>query len=103
VVYLFGGFLPPLLGGTVPTFQQRDTIPVKFTLRAANGAPIANAQAGLSVFRTADQQHMPVNANPGVNRNAFRFDLETSEYIYNLQTGDYAPGTYTLLNIVKHC
>ena len=103
VEYSFtGGFQAPLAPNG--SYKIGRVIPVQFPLTAADGSVVTNAIATLQVFRVigAGLQPVPVasagNSNAG---NQFRFDPTTMEYVYNLDTSSYTPGTYVLRVILS--
>ena len=97
-LYDFSGFLPPI-NATGPTsvFKAGSTVPVKFGLRDAAGAPVAS--------RTLPQWVVPVRGGlltSSVNETVssddpttdgtFRWDATAQQYIYNWQTKGLAAG-----------
>ncbi len=91
VVYNFIGYFAPVLNSGASIFKSGRTVPVKFQLTAADGTIITNALATLQIdFRDA-------TASGGSNTgNLFRFDPTAGQYIYNLDTTGFAPGTHLL-------
>ena len=101
----------PAFGDDNSRVKLGSTVPVKFTLKDANGAPVSNAVAKLTL-KKAD-----ATPDPGVDEatstaasttgNLFRYDAMSGQYIFNLSTKagytnpsgttvSFGPGTYTL-------
>jgi hypothetical protein len=68
-------------------------------LTAADGSVVTNATATLQAFQMIGTALQPVpvsspgKSNPGTQ---FLFDPSTGQYVYNLDTKSYSPGTYVL-------
>ena len=80
-MYDFCGFEQPLLA-PVQVFKVKSTIPVKFCLADAGGAPVGTAVAN-------------VYAN-GVLQGTARYDADDAHYIFNLRTKGMATGPLTI-------
>ena len=108
----FCGFQSPLTGDGItlpnqPAVFTGNTIAVKFKLATAsgscqNGPYISNASALISVARLADSAAATVFNAIRVNATASSLDTPplfnagNNQYSFSLNTGGYAPGTYSL-------
>ncbi|HWR98902.1 MAG TPA: 6-bladed beta-propeller [Candidatus Methanoperedens sp.] len=101
VAYDFGtGFGSPL--DQDRPFKLGSTIPVKFSLRDAAGMPVTGAAAtiGLVLYSGEVPAGDPIdgvsagNADAG---NAFRYDPEGGQYIFNLSTKSLTIGTWKVI------
>ena len=99
VLYLFGGLRAPIPNDGSGVFKLGSTVPVKFPLTDANGAPVSTAIARLTLqmFSGGAPLGTPVDATPPGNADVgdlFRYD--GSQYIYNLSTKPLSVGTWQL-------
>ncbi|HEX5539990.1 MAG TPA: PxKF domain-containing protein, partial [Micromonospora sp.] len=81
----WGGFLQPLNPGGPATFKLNSTIPVKFQLAGAS-AGIANLDARLYVRRVGGSEFAATSTSGATTGNAFRWDADGRQYIFNLNT-----------------
>lgn len=81
VAYVFGGFRQPLLP-PVTAFKSGSTIPVKFLLRNAAGAPVTTAVATVSV-----------NGGPALGTATW----DGEQYHFNLKTKGLPTGALTII------
>jgi hypothetical protein len=95
VVYPWSGFLQPINVDGSSLFKIGSTIPVKFSLSG-----ITNATATLSLTKLSSssvgtdlETTSTATADPG---NAFRYDVTTDQYVFNLATKTLTAGTYQL-------
>jgi hypothetical protein len=101
VTVAWGGFLQPLNPGGPTAFKLNSTIPVKFRLAGAS-AGITGLDARLYVRRvdgTTDAlTEVPATSTAAASTgNAFRWDADGQQYIFNLSTKALgAAGTYEL-------
>ncbi|MGH9774551.1 MAG: PxKF domain-containing protein [Candidatus Acidiferrales bacterium] len=103
VVYNFIGYFTPILNDGSAFYHSGRTVPVKFQLTAADGSIVSNAVANIQVFQVLSTPSgtvdMSVDTTASGSSNTgtlFRFDPTSNQYIYNLNTGGYASGTYLL-------
>ncbi len=102
VVYNFLGYFTPVLNSGASIFKSGRTVPVKFQLTAADGTIVSNAIATLQVAMvagviTGTTDFTDATPSGGSNTgDLFRFDPTSGQYIYNLDTTGFAPGTHLL-------
>ncbi len=100
VFYTTGGFLPPIKSDGSGVYNQGRTLPVKFTLRDANGNTIPSVLAQLYVAKISDSvvggDEIPLSTSAADTGNQFRYDSSGQQYIFNLSTGTMSPGTWQL-------
>lgn len=97
----FQGLLPPISNDGSSVFKLKSTIPVKFQLVATDGSFVTDADARLYLTKLSSEVTGTVyqeaeatgNANTG---NAFRYDAEADQYIFNLGTKSLSTGTWIL-------
>jgi hypothetical protein len=97
VQYRFIGFLPPIRNDGSSIFKSGRTVPVKFQLTDDGYNFISDASATLEVYKISDDVlgSVPVDSSGDSNPDtAFRYDLDSNQYIYNLSTKGYGSGTY---------
>ncbi|MGO9540968.1 MAG: choice-of-anchor tandem repeat GloVer-containing protein [Terriglobales bacterium] len=77
-------------------YLQGGPIPIAFRLTSVvNGAPVTDAQAGLSVVMVADAKGNPTQTVVFAKNKAF-INEGAGKYKHILRAGKYAPGTYTV-------
>jgi hypothetical protein len=96
----FDGFLQPINGDGSSIFQINSTIPVKFRLTNASGAPVTTAVAHLYVAQisagvTGTEQEA-VSTSAADTGNTFRYDSSANQYIFNWGTRNLAQGTWQI-------
>jgi hypothetical protein len=98
VEYDFSGFLSP--AGMDKSFKAGSSIPVKFAITDAGAGYPADAAAKLYVARMTDgkaEDEFPaVSKSAAAEGNQFRYDTDSKQYIFNLDTKGFAPGEYRL-------
>lgn len=99
VQYAFGGVQQPINADDSSIFKLGSTVPVKFALADAAGAPVPTGAATLDVAKLSNaiegtfvEAATSGSANAG---NTFRADA-TGGYIYNLGTKPLSAGTWSL-------
>jgi YVTN family beta-propeller protein len=79
------------------TYSHGQTIPIAIRLTSiATGKPITDAEVSIVVVMTADAHGNPTQKTVFSKTDAFVLDFSTHEYLFNLQAGNYAAGTYTV-------
>jgi hypothetical protein len=100
VVYLFGGFLPPIKADGAGIYQQGRTLPVKFSITDKAGNLIPTATASLILLKVsggvAGAEEIPISTSATNGGNGFRYNVSERQYVYNLSTDSLAPGTWLL-------
>ena len=99
VVYNSSGFLAPIRSDGSSVFKSGRVILIRFQLTAADGTFVSNAAATLAVFKVTDDVLGTVEVESAGNANqdnAFRYDPDTNQYIFNLSSSGYSAGTYLL-------
>jgi len=100
--YQFLGFFAPLNDPASPesTYQVGRTIPIKFQLKNSDGLIVISATSTVSLekwngsgWSTVAPSAYQSPADDGVN---VRFDPESDQYIYNLDTKNLDPGRYRI-------
>ena len=96
--YNFGGFLQPINTDGSSVFKARSTIPVKFQLKDSNGAFVLTATATITYAKYTDSvlgdEVKAVSTAASTTGNLFR--LADNQYIFNLSTKGFDPGTYQI-------
>ena len=96
VVYRFDGFSGPVQAGGV--YKANRTLPLKFRLSFADGAPVATALARLSVVflgpGAATGDPLDVDSSDGPDGDLFRYTGD--QYHLNVKTSGWNPGWYRL-------
>jgi PKD repeat protein len=102
-LYEFHGFLPPVGDADHKPFKRGSTIPVKFRISDANGAPVPDAVATLGVYYLVagapSGEPEVVSTAAGDWGNQFRYSAGDDLYIFNLSTKGasfLAPYTYRI-------
>jgi hypothetical protein len=100
VRYLFSGILPPINPDGSSIFKLGSTVPVKFSLRDANGAYITNAVATITVWKLFNgipfgSELEAESTSAATTGNLFR--TADSQYIFNLATKPLTAGTWLIL------
>lgn len=99
--------LPPLEqvsspSGLTKAYKLGSTLPIKFQLFDANGAPIGTAKATLTLNMVSNGVDLtdPVtvldSGSSNDNGNTFRYDPVGQQYIFNLSTKNLQQGTYKI-------
>jgi subtilisin family serine protease len=101
VVYDFSGVLSPINADGSSTFRVGQVVPVRFALADADGTRVPEpADATLSLARyTNDEPGVEfdaVDARRSNAGNAFAWDADDQQYIFNLSTRILTPGVYRL-------
>jgi len=99
VLYNFTGFSPPIPNDGSGVFKLGRTIPVKFQLLNAQGAPVPSVIASLTVQMASGGTPIgnPIDATAPGNSdigNLFRYD--GAQYIYNFDTKPLSVGTWLI-------
>ena len=89
VNYSWSGVVEPISSKGNSTFKVGSTIPVKFRLTGESAA-ITDATVGLYV----DDE--PALSTSAAGENLFRYDPDSDEYIFNLNTKGLDPGAHVL-------
>ena len=101
VVYGFGGILPPFKPEGISVFKLGRTIPVKFQLWDADGNPITDATARISLeeiigeFPSGSPEEGE-STSAATSGNLFRYDDTDNQYIFNLATKGLSIGTWEI-------
>jgi probable HAF family extracellular repeat protein len=93
------GFLPPIPNDGTGIFKAGRTIPVKFRLASASGAPVTGATASLRVFEISEGslREVDVVARGAPSASAtFRYDATADLYVFHMSTSALVPGAYLL-------
>ena len=97
----FGGILPPIKPDGTRVFKLGSTIPVKFQLWDADGNPITDATAKISLDQVVN--NLPVgipqdgdSTSAATTGNLFRYDDTDNQYIFNLATKELSTGTWEI-------
>lgn len=98
--YTYGGILQPINADGSSLFRLGSTVPVKFQLTGISGKIVTDAVANISyamytgnVIGTNAEAISTSAASTGA---AFRYDSNSNQYIFNLNTKGWTPGTYQL-------
>ena len=97
VIYIFNGFASPIEPGG--TYRANRTLPLKFSLSAADGTPANQATAMLRVepIGPDDQLAEPLDVDvAGTGDEGMRFRFSGDHYQFNLSTHGWNPGRYRL-------
>jgi hypothetical protein len=96
-IYGFAGFGEPIQPGGV--YKANRTLPLKFALAFADGRPVADAIAALSVTPLGDDgvpaPPLDISAS-GLPDSGMLFRYTDDHYHYNLSTSGWAPGRYRI-------
>jgi len=100
VLYNLGNFLPPIKVDGSGVYNFGRTLPVKFQLTDISGNFISIAAAHLYVAKIssgiAGNNEIPLSTSAVDTGNIFRYDSINNQYIYNLSTDVFIPGTWQL-------
>jgi lysophospholipase L1-like esterase len=100
VQYAYSGILQPINADGSSIFKLGSTVPVKFALSDAAGAPIATAVANLTVAKIANEVEgsyvEAVSTAAATTGTLFRYDSTAKQYIFNLSTSGLSKGTWSL-------
>ena len=99
VLYTFGGFLPPISNDGSAVFRLGSTVPVKFQLTSAGGAPVSTAVAHLRLQMLSNGTPVgdPIDGMPAGSAdtgNVFRYAGD--QYLYNLSTAPLSRGVWQI-------
>lgn len=101
---VFGGFLPPIKANDLGSYQQGQTIPIKFQLTDASGNLLTNRTAQLFVAKIANNvagtDSAAISAGVANSGNTFRFDPTGNQYIFNLDTTPLDTGSWQVKMIL---
>lgn len=91
VVYVFGGFLPPIKPDGTGIYKQGRILPVKFQLKDGNGIVVKTADAKLFIAKVT-------NGVVGADEPAkvVRFDSNEKRYIFKMSMRTMAAGPWQL-------
>lgn len=79
------------------TYSHGQTIPIVIRLTSiATGKPVTDAEVSIVVVMTADAHGNPTQKTVFSKTDAFVLDYGAHDYLFNLQAGKYAAGTYTV-------
>jgi YVTN family beta-propeller protein len=79
------------------TYSHGQTIPIAIRLTSiATGKPVTDAEVSIVVVMTADAHGNPTQKTVFAKTDAFVQDYGAHDYLFNLQAGKYAAGTYTV-------
>jgi alpha-galactosidase len=100
VQYVYSGVLEPINSDGSKIFKLGSTIPVKFQLKDAKDACVADATAKLYIAKVVDNKVGPENpatsTSAASEENKFRYDSASNQYIFNLSTMGLTAGTYQI-------
>jgi lysophospholipase L1-like esterase len=100
VLYGYSGLLQPVNADGTSIFKLGSTIPVKFALSNAAGAPVGSAVANLTVAKVTnaiDGTYVEaVSTAAATTGTLFRYDTTGQQYIFNLSTSGLSKGTWNL-------
>lgn len=100
VEYVFEGVYQPINADGSSIFKLKSTIPVKFTLKDANGLVVSTAVASISVRKIDSTVDFGVveaiSTSAATEGNLFRFDELNQQYIFNLGTKNLSIVTWEL-------
>jgi hypothetical protein len=91
VTYGFGGFLAPL--DTTLALGLNRTVPIKFQLTDASGAPVSS----LSAIASLQVLSGTTDVLAGAGKSSLRYDATARQFVYNWQTKSLPAGTYTVM------
>lgn len=99
-VYEFSGFLPPIKADGSGVYKIKRTLPVKFQLTDYNGTFISTGTALLLATRVNDgvagTEEIPLSTSAVDTSNQFRYDVQESQYIFNLGLSSLGSGAWSL-------
>lgn len=105
-VYLFDGFQSPINEDGSSVFNAGKNVEVKIVLTDLTGAPFFGATVRIAVYKILDggiEEQMAVESRGGANDgDLFRYCNEGQQYLYNLCTKGYAPGTYKVYALLDN-
>jgi len=99
VVYLFGGFLPPVRNDGSGVYKLASVVPVKFQLTDASGTTVSTAIAHLTLqmFSGGTPVGSAIDATPpGTADTGSSFRYDGTQYIYNLSTKPLSTGMWQI-------
>lgn len=100
VIYDYSNLLKPIDADSPNTFKQGSTIPIKLSLKDADGISIADATVKLYIAEVVDgvvgTESEVVSSTKAATENIFRYDVTDEQYIFNLGTKLLSPGEYQL-------
>jgi hypothetical protein len=100
VLYRYSGILAPINADDSSVFKQGSTVPVKFKLSYADGAPAGEAVAKLTLRKLSNgilgDELEAYSTAAATSGNLFRYDATGQLYIFNLGTKALEPGTWRL-------
>jgi hypothetical protein len=97
VYYAWGGFLSPVTAGGKGLFKMGSTVPVKFAIFDASGAPVSTAVASIFVAKMTNateygDYELITSTSSATTGNLFRYS--DGLYIFNLGTKGLSTGTW---------
>ena len=105
-VYLFSGFRSPINEDGSSVFDAGQNVTVKVVLTDLSGASFFGAIVRIAVTKVRDggiEEKMAVESRGGANDgDLFRYCNEGQQYLYNLCTKGYAPGTYKVYALLDN-
>lgn len=79
------------------TYSHGQTIPIAIRLTSiATGKPVTDAEVSIVVVMTTDAHGNPTQKTVFSKTDAFVLDYGAHDYLFDLQAGKYAAGTYTV-------
>jgi lysophospholipase L1-like esterase len=100
VQYAYSGILQPVNADGTSIFKLGSTVPVKFSLADAAGAPIGSAVANLTIAKVTNEIDgtyvEATSTSAATSGTLFRYDPSAQQYIFNLGTKELSKGTWTL-------
>ncbi len=101
VQYRFIGFLPPIPQDGNRLFDLGSTLPVRFQITDAVGAPVPNAEASISARKVSRDipsgESIDLSPSGKIDEGEiFRYDPFTNQYLYNLSTEPLSSGTWRI-------
>jgi hypothetical protein len=94
VAYVFGGFAPPLEGGSA--VKSGSTVPIKFQIRDWNGALVSSTSVISSIQLAGCGEAGGGQDAAASGGTALRFDPSDSQFVFNWKTAGLAAGCYSL-------
>jgi hypothetical protein len=98
--YTCSGILQPINTDGSSVFKLGRTVPVKFQLFDDLGMPVGTAFATIDLIKISDGvtgvYEEATSTSAADTGNIFRYDSETEQYIYNLNTDELETGTYVI-------
>jgi hypothetical protein len=99
-IYTCSGILQPINADGSSVFKLGRTVPVKFQLFDDLGMPVGTAFATIDLIKISDGvtgvYEEATSTSAADTGNIFRYDSETEQYIYNLNTDELETGTYVI-------